>query len=170
MLKGLFTSDFIAALAIFIAALLIISPLWGSMNNQVTNLERSRNMQVSAMSASDILIRTTGSPENWDVNTVKSLGLANGQRILNATKCGYFFQFLASNYSEGKFMVGAGEFEMVAQITDKMGMPIIYNGINFSYSNVSVAANEVVNSQRFAILKYNESVSEMVNLKIILWR
>ncbi|MEK6843334.1 MAG: hypothetical protein AABY04_02510, partial [Candidatus Micrarchaeota archaeon] len=112
MNRGLFSSDFIAAVMIFIAALLIVGPMWNSLNAQVFNLEENRKIHMASLQVSDILLRTSGSPSGWNETFVYSIGISDELRIINATKAKYFYQFMASNYSEAKFMLGAGAYEL----------------------------------------------------------
>lgn len=168
--RGMFSSDFIAAMAIFIVAMIIISPLWGSINRQTENQETTRAMQSAALTATDILLRTGGYPENWNTTNVRSIGLAQEERIINATKAKYLFQLFITNYTDVKYMLGAGAFQMGTEISDKNGLPIIFEGVNFTNSSLTEGALEITNIQRIAIIKYNETSREFVNLKVILWR
>ncbi|MFH0971074.1 MAG: hypothetical protein V1835_00755 [Candidatus Micrarchaeota archaeon] len=170
MRKGLFSTDFLIAITIFIVILLLLSPMWDSLNRQVFGREVTRSMQTAAIGAGDILLRTRGSPETWNTTNVKSIGLAENLRMLNITKCKYFFQLLSSNYSDVKFMLGAGAYQLAAEITNKTGEMITYGGVNFTYSTITDNMTEAANSQRIAILKYNETYSEFVNLRIVVWR
>ncbi|MEK6954572.1 MAG: hypothetical protein AABX01_06175 [Candidatus Micrarchaeota archaeon] len=171
MRKGLFTSDFIVGLVIFIAALLIISPMWGSLNLQVDNQERTRDMQASALSATDTLIRTKGSPENWNNTFVKSIGLVEGEeRILSANKSRYFFLYMISNYSDAKFRLGAGAYQLGAEMRDRNGNVVFYENVNFTNFTISADAREIAYAQRLVILKYNDTSQEFVNLRLAVWR
>ncbi|MFH1750780.1 MAG: hypothetical protein ABH863_03820 [Candidatus Micrarchaeota archaeon] len=171
MRKALFTSDFVAGLAVFLVAFLIISPMWGSVNYQVQNQEMSRDMQATALSATEILLRTKGSPQDWDNNSVKSIGLVESEeRILSANKSRYFFLYMATNYSDAKFRLGAGAYDLGSQVTDRNGDVIFYDGVNFTSGAIPDDAREIANVQRLAILKYNDTSQEFVNLRVIVWR
>jgi len=171
LLKGLFSIDFVVGLSIFIVAILLISPMWQSMNTQAENLERSRDMQATAASATDILLRTTGSPPQWNNTYVKSIGLIDSdERVLDANKSRYLFLYIESNYSDAKWRLGAGAYEMGAEIANKSGSPINYRGVTFTNNTISPDAREVAIAQRVAILKYNDTSMEFVNLKITIWR
>ncbi|MBI5224668.1 hypothetical protein HY989_02265 [Candidatus Micrarchaeota archaeon] len=170
MIRGLFSSDFLAAMVIFIAALLIVGPMWNSLNAQVFNLEENRQIHQTALQISDFLLRTSGSPYGWNTTNFESIGISDELRVINATKAKYFFQLMASNYSDSKYMLGAGPYDMAAQILDSNGDPIIYAGTTFSTSAIPANASEISNVQRVAILKISESQRQFVNLRIQVWR
>lgn len=170
MNRGQFSSDFITALGIFIVALILIGPIWTSVNIQTENIERSRNMQTIALGAADDLIRNPGSPQNWNTTNFRGIGLATEPRVLSANKSKYFFQLFSTNYTELKFMLGAGAFDLGVEIDGKNGTPVIYEGMIFANRSVPWNATEVANTKRLAVLKYNETSSEIVDLKLTIWR
>ncbi len=171
MSKGLFSSDFLAALAIFIVILLIVGPFWASLNGQRESLEATRRLQNAAMLSSELLLRTSGQPENWNSTYVTSIGLAgSSQRILNVSKAKYFFEYMGANYYEGKYKLGAGAYQMAVEMRGGDGAVIKHEGVDFTSGSVWPNATDVANVQRLALLEHNSTSRELVDLIVILWR
>ncbi len=160
-----------AGLAIFVVAMLIVGPIWGSLNAQVNSIEENRGVQRMALAASEALVRTRGFPENWNTSNVQGIGLAGTEeRVLDATKSKYFFELLASNYTETKFKLGVGWYELNVDITDKNNTVILFEGVAFSRGAVPLNATLAANTQRIVIMEFNQTSREFVNVKVVVWR
>ncbi|MFH0970978.1 MAG: hypothetical protein ABIG96_01770 [Candidatus Micrarchaeota archaeon] len=170
MNKGLFSGDFVVGLAIFLVILLIVSPMWSSVTTQVENSEAERRLQIAGIEVSETLLRTKGFPEDWNSTSVISIGLAGETRVLNATKAKYFFQFMESNYTDAKFMLGAGAYDMRVEIANNTGLPVIFEGVEFTRDPVPANSYDVTNTERLAVLEFNESYAEFVSLQVSVWR
>jgi len=100
--------------AIFILFLVLAGLLIAWNNNlQALNDEQlTRSLERKAGQTMDVLIRTEGIPSNWEtlsISQVRSIGLADSDRVMNETKLNAFKNF-TGNYDEVREVLKLGTF------------------------------------------------------------
>ncbi len=101
----LLTIDFVLSLAIFVSIMLTLVGIWSTVGTQVRDVESRRELQMISLAVSDMLVRSPGSPNNWNSTNVSSIGLAKIERILDLAK---IREFLKMDYYDVKDKVRLG--------------------------------------------------------------
>ena len=130
MLKGqLLTIDFALSMVIFLTILLTLITLWANFDTQIRDLEDRRDMQTLAVAVSDSLVRSPGNPGNWTSATVKSIGLAEQERILSLDKILKLYGMMNSyspvdpsfDYTGTRSILRLGNYEVTMYFRDYRG-------------------------------------------------
>ncbi len=145
------SGDFTISVAIFIATLILVLPLWGYVESQVMNSEQRRDMESSLLIVSDILTKTSGLPEDWNSSSVVSIGLSEKEGILNTTK---FLNLMDTDYYEAKDLLGINEYELYITLKD-------INGYNLT--------SGVCNSPVAYFSADDEKVKELISNSGLVW-
>ncbi len=123
--------DLAAASVVFI---IMLSFLLMSFGNSITAARQAASrdkLEHAAISATDLLIKTPGTPGNWEQNAslAQSLGLASTQNILMPAKLSAFSNL---SYSQGKGLLGldSGYYFYVEDLAGSR----LYEAGNASYS------------------------------------
>ena len=170
MAKGIFTSDFIVSLAVFVVVLAMAAPLWDGIRSQAAFSSLQKQTQADALTAADALVRGAGSPREWDAGTVKSIGLADEEHVLNATKARQLANMLKAGYYSAKGIMGLAPYELNYSITSAGGSPVVLEGNETAaYSNASVSS-AAYSIRRTALLQLNATHRQIVNLNLVVWR
>ena len=80
------TPDFVIRFVIFLAILSMSINLWNIANEKNTWIYDLEDMQLKARITADTLITRPGEPKYWNNETVKFIGFADEDHILNKTK------------------------------------------------------------------------------------
>jgi hypothetical protein len=112
----LLTIDFILSIAIFISILLTLMTVWGSVDTQIKDLEDRRDLQSLSVAITDSLVRSTGNPADWNSTNVKSIGLAETERVLSLRKIKSMFSM---DYFSVKSKMRLSNYELQIIFTDK---------------------------------------------------
>ncbi|MEM4662693.1 MAG: hypothetical protein QXM75_01600 [Candidatus Diapherotrites archaeon] len=120
--KGqLFTSDFIFALAVFGAALLMINSYSYFVSLRVKEFEAEQNREYVARRAAQTLMLSAGDPSDWYLvpdQNIKSLGIASEPNILQRAK----IESLASkDYNLVKNILGIQNYDFNLTIFSSSG-------------------------------------------------
>ncbi|MBI5061048.1 MAG: hypothetical protein HZB67_01940 [Candidatus Aenigmarchaeota archaeon] len=151
---------------IFLVVLVMIIPLWFYVDLQIRTSEESKEMEDRLVRTSDVLIKSPGSPENWNATNVLSIGFSSGDRQLNTTK---IISFLDMNYQDSKKKLGIEGYEFYLYFNHLNGSLVTFGGKNFSYGmNYTQAAGEIHKIERIVILKDTGAALSVMNL--VLWR
>jgi hypothetical protein len=141
--------DFAVSFVVFFMVLIPMLFLWNYVNTQQLNQRIVDDVEIKALAASDALVRTAGIPQDWNGTTVRSLGLADEENVLNSTKVGYL---LSMDYATLKGMLTGG-YDFNLTFSDLNGTA--YGGIGTSPAN-----RTSVPVVRYA--KYNERIVSVV--------
>ena len=85
--------DFMMALFIFIIVLGYLTTVWTMNLSTIENNYVLDDMQRLAFQATDLLIRTAGTPNNWevmDIDDVNAIGLVERDRVIDEQKLNKF--------------------------------------------------------------------------------
>ncbi|MCX6818779.1 MAG: hypothetical protein NT129_02140 [Candidatus Aenigmarchaeota archaeon] len=109
------SGDFTISVAIFIAILIMVLPLWGYVENQVRSSEERIDLESSLLIASDVLTKTKGLPENWSASNVRSIGLVDEEGILNITKV---LNLINMSYDSVRDLLGVSNYNLYISLKD----------------------------------------------------
>lgn len=136
------SGDFTISVAIFIAILVMVLPLWNYVETQVRSNEERMDMESSLMIVSDVLIKTQGLPENWSASNVRSIGLADEEGILNTTKV---LNLINMSYDNVRDLLGIKNYELYISLKDIDGYDAISGVCNSPAAYFSVNEEEMKN-------------------------
>jgi len=142
-MKGqLFSTDLFMSFFIFIIVFGVLMVFWSNALENQARDERLKDLELEVMRVSDLLVRTTGYPENWenlDSDNIRNIGLVSSDRHIDNAKLN---AFLLLSYSESKIKLSVQRFDYYfrlvnANITkgvtggnDKIIIrrPVVFNG------------------------------------------
>lgn len=130
--------DFILATAIFALFLLFLAPLTNDFYSEMQERADTRALQSAAVSASNLLLLSAGSPQDWNESNVSSIGLASESRVINASK---FEALIRTNYSIAKVFLGIGARNLWINASDAFGGPA-FTGIASSPAALYTSGGE----------------------------
>ncbi len=168
--RGLFSTDFAIGLVLFMVVLVMVLPLWDDIRFQTLSDSEQRFLQTRALSVSDILLRSPGSPGDWNESNVLSIGLANEEHVLNISKVHSLFNLLNSDYDRAKSLLGIPAYQLNISLTDATHSPLVLSGNRTEFGTDSSSARDVFIVTRIALLQLNATTRQMVNLNVIVWR
>ncbi len=106
-MKGqLFSSDLVLSIFIFLIVFAFLSIFTANMVNNIHKDQISRDLELQVIRISDLFVKTSGKPENWeDINPdlVESIGLVNKENIIDEEKLS---SFISMNYTKSKKILG----------------------------------------------------------------
>lgn len=139
-LKGqVFTPDFTASVVFFSFFLLVFGTVW---NTSIDAFTQRQSVEEVQHDYSFDLLKTSGSPRNWNRTNVETPGLYR-DGYLSAEK---FLEFYNLPVSEQRTFLRAEDFYM--SITDLQGDVLSYSGRNLeTYSDTGVGSLEVPQNQ-----------------------
>lgn len=161
MKAQLWSLDFILSIIIFSLILLSILFIWNYTNAEISERLEFKKMKTLALFISDILIRSTGIPENWEENNVKVIGLAENENILNKTKV---LRFINMDYNTSKRVLGIQLYDYYFKLED-LNKSIIY--INQTPVIKGIYPDNV--SLIIPIYRYGLLDDAIVKMTFILW-
>ncbi|MBI5229637.1 hypothetical protein HY991_05995 [Candidatus Micrarchaeota archaeon] len=101
-----FTTDFVISIILFLFLVAIIFLMWNNTSNQINTAEARKDIQNSAQHISDSLLKSRGSPDNWnnllDISSITSIGLANEMHALNLSKVRRFREISLMDWTTTK--------------------------------------------------------------------
>ena len=166
MSKGqILAGDFLLSMTIFMLVLGISLVMFNYVANHVRNDQEENFMHMVAITTSDLLIKTTGLPDDWNETNIRSLGLANND-LLNQTK---MVKFVNLTYGTGKDAMKISQYEILITFNDINGTVLKINGINMSFGIDPVTESQVVKIQRSTLISDGENRTPTV-MSLVLWR
>ena len=99
----MFAGDFIISIAVFLIVITILLTMFGHMTDQVSAEQSRADTDMAALFASDVLLKTSGFPDEWNATNAVSLGLRNSDGRLNITK---IKNFVSMNYNKSRQLLG----------------------------------------------------------------
>jgi hypothetical protein len=126
--KGqIWSLDFVTSFVIFFLVLISLFFVWSYANTQNVERRMLDNLEISALSISDSLIRTPGIPKGWNPSNVERIGLASEENVLNVTK---IENLISMNYDQIKSILTKYDFHL--KITDINGTVYLDKGISLA--------------------------------------
>lgn len=153
-MKGqIISTDFIAAVFLFITIFALFMTVWYSNVNYFQQVAEMQNMEKIASRALDIMVKSGGYPDNWESSpaSASTIGLADSDRKLNANKLS---AFIAMNYATAKDKLKTEGYEFYFAMQNSS----IYKGMQPSSENFVLDRRIVI---------YNGIIQ---TIEISLWR
>ncbi|MBD3388770.1 MAG: hypothetical protein GF416_06850 [Candidatus Altiarchaeales archaeon] len=176
--KGqVFSGEFLIAFMLFMAGLMLILHLWDLSTRDLFQAEDQRTMAEFGVEAAEKLIRTPGTPENWVLDNVTSLGLSNKSRVLVPYKLLEFKHFMdhgqtdlcslpgGSNYECNLYLLGIGGYDFYFNLTYLNGSVVEVDGEAMGVGRVPSNDTEAMTITRTAVLD-----GEITRLYFTVWR
>jgi hypothetical protein len=170
-----FSGEFILAFLLFMTSLIIIFTIWGSTTRDVMRGENMLSLEETAVDAAEQLVRTPGSPTNWGVGNVTSVGLANESRVLLPSKVKSFIRFIStsaadppcagSNYECNINMLGMGDYDVFFNISFMNGTTEVLDGTAIYAGKPPINESNKITVVRTALL--NDEISRVY---LTVWR
>lgn len=150
-----FAPDFMASIVMFGFMLSVFFISWNTIiDSQVSNQE-DREMYIQGQRTMTNLINSPGSPENWDQNSVETLGLAERPHVLNSSK---IEDFRDLDSSEQRSMLNAVNFNLK-----------IVDGQNTVYDiGPAIDGDQVYSFKRSAMLNQSDEFRR-VEVRYAVW-
>lgn len=139
--------DLLIAIVVF---LLVFSFLAWTYTRHFLRLdsETSDNtLMMKAFDITEILTKSEGIPNDWNISNVQAIGLASGDRVLSTQK---IQQFSNMSYNVSKRMFGISDKEFFLQIRDLTNSNLFEAGISPSENNSCNNTYRAVTLKRFA--------------------
>jgi len=164
--KGqILAGDFLLSMTIFLIVLGISMVMFNYVSIQVRNDQEENFMHIVAITTADLLIKTEGSPPDWNENNVKSLGLASND-FLNQSKV---VKFVNMSYENGRNAMKINQYDVLITFNYINGTVVNINGSNMTFGLDPVTESQVVKIQRSALISNGENRIPVV-MTLVLWR
>lgn len=156
-LAQVFSSETLLAYMIFSLAIVIVFFLWTTTITEIKNSERFYAMEEAAIDLGEKLVKTPGTPTNWQNETeekILSIGLtfANEPRILQKEKILSFIKIMNTSYEERANLLGIGKYNFYFNLTDINGTTIILENISCATGKKPYLPIEMITIKRTALL------------------
>jgi len=169
MRKGqLFSGDIAIATFVFLSSMALAMFMWNSTTEDINHAEQLRNMQKISFEAVEQLVRTEGTPEDWNYFTVEVPGLSSEDRFINRTKALAFMELMdsnSSNYDDNKHLVSIDPYEFYMNVTYLDDDAVEISGEAFVAGRMPTGETETIAIVRTAIFN-----STIIRLNFIVWR
>ena len=151
-----FSIDFLVAVSIFLLVLAVVMIYWSYTSIQIEETKTINEMIDKGYMISQVWFRE-GTPEYWDPNNVRDIGLLSDHRI-NETKMNYLNDI---GYNRVKEIIGAApyEFRFNVSFTNCYG-----SGYSFPFGLYPTQASNVIRIQRAGILN-----SSIAIIEVLIW-
>lgn len=130
MKKGqMFTGDLAVATMLFIATLTLVFLLWDNITEKINSAEQYKEMDTLATDITEQMLRTPGSPIDWNETNVYSIGLADEDRVLNESKLLAFVGMYNTTvrYRDNQFFMNLGPYDFFINFTYLNGTQLVVN-------------------------------------------
>lgn len=144
--KGQINSfDATFAMLVFILALVFIIAFWFTSISSMQNTISRNRLEYTALSISDVLVKSQGLPSNWeqDPSNTHMLGLATYPNVLSESKLSNFTNL---SYSTAKDLLNLDSEEFYFYVEYLNGTRVYESG------NSSLTGDNIITVRRFAVL------------------
>jgi len=160
--------DMLIASFLFIGLVTLIMVTWTNYNNRLNERLVYDQIQIKAFQVSDLLVKSPGSPTNWEENisSLKVIGLADTDRILSRNKINAFANNLTNETIKKTLNLEDYNFYFLLNDTT-FGIPPVK--IYETGSKPNSTSTIAVNIRRYVILE--TGIFGMVReVQFILWQ
>ncbi len=105
--------DFMASVIMFFMILTVLFFTWEYTSLQSNDHVMFNDMESSALTLADSMIRSRGFPRDWNGSNIQVLGLASEENVLNETK---MLMFVQMDYGDAKRILGIPAYEFYFRI------------------------------------------------------
>jgi hypothetical protein len=153
-MKGqIWSTDLAISIIVFLSILSVFLLSWNYIGYEVQSSSQLIEMEGTALSVSDALIRSRGQPGDWDVSSVYVMGLAEEEGILNATKVG---MISSMDYQKASALMGLGRYYFHIEIRNSTGASLASAGM------APANATRVVSAERYVVYNGRPAVMRML--------
>ena len=159
MKKGQLASmDLLAALFGFVLVMIFVISIWALYMNRLNTSIENRDLELSALQTVDTLLRSTGTPSNWEINpnTSEVLGFSSLAGSIDTEKLSAFLK-LSYNSTATKLKIKRFKFNF--SVYNLNGTILNSTGL---FTN---GTKQVVSVDRLVIIK-----NETRKISFTLWR
>lgn len=151
-------SEFLLVSFLLVGLLVASISFWNSGNTNLSESILKRDLEKTAISLSDQLVKSPGHPEDWeeDLSKAASVGLVGHDRKLKQPKID---QLVAMNYDQLKELLGIPGYQLRVRISS------LEDSVKFESGLSPTNPEAVTNSRRAAVLG-----KEIVFVDVMLWR
>ncbi len=162
MKAQIWSMDFLMSVFVFIIALGMLVFAWNYTSARILQQNEAGPAENTVIMVSDSLVRTAGIPENWEPSTVTSVGLAQGENVLNITKVDMFINM---SYEYVKTLMGLERYNFYFTVK-RLDGTVMKNaqGQNLTAGQYPQDSEIVVPMERYVM--YN---GEPAKLGLIIW-
>ncbi|MBD3203093.1 hypothetical protein GF327_02265 [Candidatus Woesearchaeota archaeon] len=167
-------TDFILGLTIFLIVFLI--SLKYVSDNSYTKKDELKDMVLSLNSVSESLM-SQGIPGSWNENNVISIGITNGNYILNVTKLSLFYNLTMLDYEHTKSLLQT-KYDFLVFFKNQVNRTINLTQKFFGDPGETddtlktMDPDKLVSLKRYLVLKKNINgniTSNIIEMNIYLW-
>ena len=143
-------------IALFVATILVIllMVVWNRYSLILIESSDYEGMQVIAFQTADLLVKSSGEPDNWELNpdNVDTIGLASSDRVLSEEKVDAFLGLLLNITSNS---LGLELYDFYFQLNHINGTMLK------DYGESPILNESVINVQRLVLYKNEKAVVEL---------
>ena len=160
------TQDFMISIMIFSAVVVLIFHLINESYEKKSWSEENRIVVQDLMRRVDYMIRNPGIPMAWNSTTIRVLGFADEDHMINLTK---FMMFKAMPYSRQKSLFGVGSYDFYIAIKNESNEIMRVNNEELYAGKLpDENAEFLIITKRFVYL-VNESFKQVVIFEGGVW-
>ena len=146
-----FVIDFSIAITIFILLLTASIVVWNNHKSKLAQDINYNEMMIIAYRITDLLVKTSGQPDDWTKDNLQVIGLADSNRELSVDKVNNFSNI---NYDTAKEILYIKGYDFSFQlITQSQQLTNLY-GKNSSN------ASQIISLRRFVLYNGTEAIME----------
>jgi len=160
MKAQIWSADFVVSAVIFFTVLFLVMFVWNYANIQGAETLQLKDIESKALTVSDALIRAPGLPFDWNETTVRVIGLAAEENVINKTKA---LRFVNLTYIQSRALL-TGRYEFYFELTHVNGTVINESGINLTQGILPLNPSVVVPVERYVL--YDDEIKRM---KLLVW-
>ncbi len=159
----LWSMDFAVSLIIFVLMAGMVVFAWNYTIQNSTDQVNFNVLENDVLMMSDTLIRVPGLPEDWNESTVRVIGLADEENVLNSTKVK---QFVNMDYSMIKSFLGISNREFYFEINYPNNTVMEIDGVNLTKGTHPSMGNSsvVVPAERYILIN-----GKIAKMELLLW-
>ena len=161
MKAQMWSLDFIVSMMIFMTVVIALMFFWSYASLQVGEQITLDRLQDTAITVSDLLVRSPGVPEDWTLSTVTIIGLAREEKVLDPGKV---YEFTRIPYSTAQKLLRVAPHNFYLEILTPNGSVVTVNNTLVTAGSLPASARTVVPISRFVLLD-----GEIVRLNLQLW-
>jgi hypothetical protein len=156
--------DFMASVIVFFLVVSVLFFVWQYTTIQNEDQMVFNDMENSALTITDTIIRSRGYPEDWNESSVQIIGLASEENILNETK---ILTFVQMDYETVKRILGIGAYDFYFQLVHLNGTQASSGGNDLlaGLDPAFQSSTMVVPIERYIVFDHR-----VAKLRFMLWR
>lgn len=162
MRAQMWSMDFVISAVMFFVSVVLILFAWNYVTTENYEQMVFNDMQNTGLIVSDVLVRTEGSPPDWNT-TALAIGLASDDNVIDENKLRNFMDYMS--YNESKRIMGIRNFEYYFTMKNLDNITIQMDGKNIEKGYPpSIDVNTIVPIQRYALFQ-----EKIAKIEFTLW-